>query len=302
MLNFTGKTANFEEWYEDLKAFTPKSTYFKVDSDTKKVILARTYSNLCKLIPYFGEINRPVSTKGIDEFAKITALVEEMEKHIKRKVVFFRTNLFSPKDVKSPSIVSNGLEAHDLLLSSSRLYRGYKELLKDGDLYLVFREKVEFKEEFRCFIENGHVKGISQYDDSDSLRKKKGASRIFTLEEREYLILLDYVQYVVESADIQSCVMDIGFTPTGISVIELNPFSPLTDKSLFANTEIYSDSFTGKTEIRYWKDHQTLTILEVENRCIVARKEDWMAIHKKAKPNLELSNLQANLANLKLQV
>lgn len=302
MLNFTGKTANFEEWYEAIEPFTPKSTYFKVDHETKKVIVGRTYDQLWKLIPYFGETNRRVSTKGIDEFSKITSLVDLMEKHIQRKDVFFRTNLFSPKDVKNPCFVSNGLEAWETLISSERLHRGYQELLKDDDLYLVFREKVEYKEEFRCFIENGHVKGISQYDDSNSIRRGKGASRIFTFDEREYLNLLDFVQHVVQSAGIMSCVLDVGYTPTGISVIELNPFGSVTDKSLFANTDIYSELTTGSTEIRYWKDHQTLSILESKNGRIVSRKEDWLPTPKRQGASLNFANLQAKLLDLKLNV
>lgn len=296
MLNFTGQMANFEDWYEGLKNYTPASTYFEVDDATKKVIIAKTFDQMCKNIPYFSEMNDRPDTTGIDEVALITSLVEEMDKHIQGKEVFFRSNLFSPKDVKSPCLVSTGKEAIELLLSSSRMYRGYKNILKDQDLYLVFREKVDFNEEFRCFIENGHVKGISQYDDSDSIRKGIGASRIYTLSDKDYLNLLDYVQFVIASTGIQSCVMDVGFTPIGTTVIELNPYGEVTDKSLFANSDIYSEPST-QTEIRFWQDHQTLKILEVKNGKITNRLDEWFAFVK-PKENDRLSALRLSLQNV----
>lgn len=299
MLNFTGMTANFQEWYEKMSVYTPKSTYFRVDADTKKVIMAKTFDKLCENIPYFGETNERIDTTEIDEVAKITSLIKEMNQHIEGKEVFFRTNLFSPKDVKSPCLVSSGEEALELLLSSSRMYRGYHRILKEQDLYLVFREKVDYQEEFRCFIENGHVKGISQYDDSDSVRLAQGSSRLFTLTSKEYLSLIDYVQHVVDATGIRSCVLDVGFIPTGLSVIELNPYGEVTDKSLFANTNIYDMSTSDQTEIRYWKDHQTIVVLEVKKGKVVREYEEWITI-KKAETHSRLLALKTSLQDFKL--
>jgi hypothetical protein len=299
MLNFTGQTAHFEDWYEAIKEYTPRSTYFRVDDDTKKVIIAKTFDKLCQTIPYFGEMHHRMDTTGLNEVSLITSLVEQMNLHVKREDVFFRTNLFSPKDVKSPCLVSSGQEALELLLSSSRLYRGYRELLKEQDLVLVFREKVDYQEEFRCFIENGQVKGISQYDDSDSIRKGTGASRIFSFTTKDYLPIMDYVEHVVASTGIQSCVLDIGITPVGMSVIELNPFGEVTDKSLFAQSDIYGEPLSGNTDIRFWKDHQTIRILEVKNRKIVQEYDEWM-MKKPSEENHRLDALRIALQGFQL--
>lgn len=277
MLNFTGKTANFEEWYEEIKEFTPVSTYFQVDEDAKKVIMARTFDVLEQKIPYFSEMNDRMSTTGIDEVAKLTALVDLMDMHIEGKEVFFRSNLYSPKDVKDSCIVSSGNEALSLLLASTRMYNGYYKLLKDLPLYLVFREKVDFQNEFRCFIADGHVKGISQAEDSDSIRLGIGASKIQGYSLNDYLRVLDYVESVVQETEMENVVLDVGISTTGIHVIELNPYGNLTDKSLFAKEDVYS-SGTSTTFIRFWKDQKTISVLEIEEGAVIQRYEETIEL------------------------
>lgn len=187
--------------------------------------------------------------------------------------MFFRTNLFSPKDVRKNCFVSTGKETIELLTSSYRMYEGYQKLLKEKDLYLVFREKISIKEEFRCFVENGNIKAISQYDDSRSLSQRKGASAIYSFGNKDYLSLYHYVNNFIKKCSVIHAVIDIAHTPNGFMIIELNPFHRYTDKSLFANVDIY-DKTMEETEIRFWKEPFVVKVLTVQNGKVIKETSD----------------------------
>jgi hypothetical protein len=294
-LDFTGTTANFEEWYETIKEFTPVSQYFRVSSEEKEALMVQTFDNLCNTVPYFSETHQRPNASVQEVEIILEKLAKKINEMIKGKEVFFRTNLFSPKDVRKHCFVSTGKEAIELLTSSYRMYKGYQELLKEKDLYLVFREKISVKEEFRCFVENGFIKGISQYDDSRSVSQRKGASAIYSFGNEDYLSLYHYVNNFIKKCSVIHAVIDIAHTPTGFMVIELNPFHRYTDKSLFANIDIYTKKIE-ETEIRFWKESFVMKVLAVQNGKVVKETEE---VVKPTVNHLDKNSLSLKIKQLK---
>jgi len=87
--------------------------------------------------------------------------------------------------------------------------------------------------EFRCFIRDGELVGISQYD-ADSYFDEV-ASQASVLEEA----LGSFVASFIHDLHIKTCAADVCFlrTPAGMSarLVELNPFVKTTDKCLFSS-------------------------------------------------------------------
>lgn len=255
MTKFTGETAHFETWYDLMAPFTPKSRWYALTPEEQVVVRARIYDYLLEDDPYFAMMNDRPETGGLDEAGVVAALREKIAGWLDGRPYFFRTNLFSPKDV-GVCRVENADDVLQLLLRSRRLYRGFR-LMGETPLTLVFREWVAPHEEFRCFIEDGRIKGVSQYDDSDSIMKAKGASELYTLSFADYARLAAYVQQVVDATRLETAVLDVARGDDGFWVVEINPFSPATDTCLFALEDIY-DIPILEPEIRYWVERFTI--------------------------------------------
>ncbi|MFF2531201.1 ATP-grasp domain-containing protein [Brevibacillus sp. NPDC058079] len=295
-LSFTGRTANFEKWYERLEKYTMPSVYFAVDEQTKRGIIAKTFERICEFDPYFGEMNSNPSLSTPLNLDEILRNLEKRFDHILQgKTFFFRTNLFSPKDVRPDCLVSNGNEALDLLLASQRLYKGYQNLLKTEDLYIVFREAVSFSEEFRCYIEGGQIKAISQYDDSNSVHKGLGASRLFQYAPDQYIDLYRFVDNAIKEVGIKDAVIDVGNTANGFLIIELNPYTEATDLCLFAKENVYKTPFNG-THIRFWEEKQLMkTYVLKEAKIVDILTEEVHERQSVFSTELVLSRLRASL-------
>jgi hypothetical protein len=139
-----------------------------------------------------------------------------------------------------------------MLLHSQRVYQ---------DLTLALEHPLEFQEhiiirkwvnvdcsmEFRCFVSNGNLNAISQYNYQVyfphlSTRKEEIQKRIC-----DYFIK---VHPLLESI-YQSYIIDFGFCDNyEVKVIELNPFLSTTDAALFSWEKDYEQLQNGPLEFR----------------------------------------------------
>ena len=249
MTRFMGNMALFETWYDLMAPFTPKSRWYALTPEEQAVVPARIYDHLLKDDPYYAVMFDRPATSGLDEATIIAALGEKIAGWLDGQPYFFRTNLLSPKDA-GLCRVENAEDVLDLLLRSRRLYR-VSPVMGATPLTLVFREWCTPYEEFRCFVENGRIKALSQYDDSDSIMKANGASEFYPLTPTDYVRLATYIQAVVDTTHLDTAVLDVARGDDGFWVVEINPFSPITDTCLFVLEDIY-DTPLPDPEIRYW--------------------------------------------------
>lgn len=272
-ISFKGDSANVELWYEQLKAFTSPSSLLPISEDERRAIEYQTFQRILDFDPYYGEMHdAPMKPNG-DIGAILEGITKKIDQIISNQSVFFRINLCSPKDAGENCIISNGEEALDLLLSSFRIYNGYKRVMKNKPIFLVMRELRSFEDEYRCFIENGKLIAISQYEDSDTVTKGSGASRLFALTSETILNLWRYVENVIESIGIVDAVLDVGNVKgAGFECIEINPFADCTDKCLYAGEDLYGN-IQGQS-FRYWFDTNILRTVEIEKNQIVAEWDE----------------------------
>jgi len=255
---FIGTTANFETWYPLVAPFTPLSHWYPLTPDERTVIRAQIFDHLLENDPYFGELHDRPDSHHLPESEIMVALREKIAEWLDGPPYFFRTNLGSPKDVGSCK-VHTAEDVLRLLLHSHRIYR-LLPLLEDQPLHLVFRAWVSLSQEFRCFIHEGEICGISQYDDSDTVRTRSGASQVFDLAPAAYVRLYDYVRHVIADAHLEDAVLDVAFGDHGFWVIEINPFAPCTDRCLFAGEDLYHES-QRPPEIRYWIEPFVIAVM-----------------------------------------
>jgi hypothetical protein len=111
--------------------------------------------------------------------------------------------------------------------------------------YLVFRKWCEINrwEEFRLFIFNKVIMGISQYYYDTYFPE------LVNNIEQYHQQLLTYFQAIKEKLPLNNCILDIVFIDQTSKILEINPLYELTDPCLFNWKE---DSFT-EFEFRYIK-------------------------------------------------
>lgn len=298
-LSFTGDSANVDLWYDALEGFTAPSTLIPISNEAQEAISYQTFQKILEFDPYFGEMHdSPIKPSG-DIETILQGVKRGIDDVLHGNNMFFRVNLCSPKDVGRECIVNNGEQTLDLLLSSFRLYKGYRSALKNKPMFLVFRELRQFEDEYRCFIEEGQIKAISQYEDSDTVNKALGASALYSITHEVITNLWGYVQNVIQEAGIETAVLDVGHVVgRGFECIEINPFADCTDKCLYTGEEVY----TGKVEgqFRYWFDSHVLRTVEVKDGNIL---HEWDEIVEEERVNTDiLALLQGALTERKKSI
>lgn len=235
-LSLIGKEGSMDIWYDWIKEFTPKSKFLYLSENDFILLRAMGYDRILEIDPYMGEMHDRPNT-GLtkeEELRRIEEIEKELDIMFDNSYKFFRTDIFSPKDVGS-CIVNNGKDALKLLSNSSRMYYNAPKIKEKEGISLILRDVVNYIEEYRVFVSNEKIVGVSQYLDSDIVQFQ------LILEDDEYKdiddekinLVSNYVHKVINECNLKDVVLDIGIDNTNnYHVVEINPYSKYTNRCL----------------------------------------------------------------------
>ena len=157
---------------------------------------------------------------------------------------FFKLSMHSPKDslfFKKRSIrnnepiefsVSNASELYQCLFTSLRTILDImRSLINDIPVYIVLREYIALSrwQEFRCFIVNNELIGVSQYSDEEYFSELQG-------KENQILTLIRKRLKRIQGRLPKTCILDVCIQNFNrVIVIEMNPFGCFSSASLYHN-------------------------------------------------------------------
>ena len=148
----------------------------------------------------------------------------------------------------TPIPLTNHIEIIERLMKSKRAYEDIKLSYKyNTPIYLFmieWDENINIRHEFRCFIKNKQLIGISQYDlYSDSIYMKCELNNI-TLSIKSFINNIDYVE--------PNYVVDVYIDQHGCCyLIEINPYDKTTSAINFSWNELNNDYDFGNIMLKY---------------------------------------------------
>lgn len=203
-----------ENWYEELKDYTIKSSYFRLNQKEVNAMIEKGIGR------YYNN----------EEMRNIVVNIEKARIELNYSSLFVRLGSRSPKDIdtmKYSTFISmlcdSGRVLEDLMLCSKVNYNPY--------IFLRKNIRMEKRNEFRCFVKDNKLVGISQYFyrdryyhiDDDNVREHiiDGAERL--------------LQKIIDKINLKDFVFDIYYRRDKDLplLIELNPWSDWTDSCLF---------------------------------------------------------------------
>lgn len=164
---------------------------------------------------------------------------------------FIRLSTRSIKDsfyMMTPIPLTNHIEILERLMKSKRAYDDVKLSYKyDTPIYLFMIEwdkHVDVRHEFRCFVKNGELIGVSQYDLYDDL----------DYMECELKDISSRIQHFVNDIyyDEQNYVVDVNLdNKRKCHLIEINPYDKTTSAIHFSWNELNTNYTFGKLILKY---------------------------------------------------
>ncbi len=204
---------------------------------------------LCSLS--IGQSNIELSFKDVVEPLldliwnnKKTPVVKILEDRVHEEVIKFPKGAFirlgsrSPKDVDIKPVFT-GKEAVELLLSSVRVFDDLVIAVQNRyNPHIFIREWVDMKEEFefRCFMKDKKLVGISQYQYNKRYLEVMNNSKSI-----EWVIQQFFNRQFKDACKLDDVVFDVfltqryGFSDVTweVKLLEINPFYAMTDPCLF---------------------------------------------------------------------
>ena len=231
-----------ENWYEILKDETIESKFIPITNDE------------CKFLITHGEFEFVIK----DQKYKNTKYRKEIEINLKQKILpvlkyfdnkaFFRLSSRSPKDSyffsHSRGLVKTFEDILRHFIDSERMVEDIlANFVSKEQVWIVLRKWVEIKkfEEFRLFIINKKLVGISQYYYKTYFKE--------LVENFKYYqdTILEYYNKVKDIIPLENCILDVIFIDKLPKILEINPLYELTDSCLFD----WDNDYFEKFEFRY---------------------------------------------------
>ncbi|WCK57306.1 ATP-grasp domain-containing protein (plasmid) [Aneurinibacillus sp. Ricciae_BoGa-3] len=158
--------------------------------------------------------------------------------HVFPEGIFLRNDKRSPKD--SDAFLNGKLrpartaqEAISFCLLSERTWVDFRDAKEHGHLpILVARKWMDFKpeREFRCFIKNGRLFAITQYDYQNHYEWV--TNHVDSIKAR----IISFIEEIKSLLPCDTLVVDVHINDQGITIIETNPYG-LSDPCLFEDYE-----------------------------------------------------------------
>jgi hypothetical protein len=203
VMRATPEQTYMNNWPEALWKLTfPGHKAIEISAQNVRALVARAYND----------------TEGQEHLA---ALKDRLEAEMEKCPWFIRLNSRSPKDYRNPPITMDPQEAIDFLTLSMRTVSDLEQMMVYGEPCVIYlRRPVSMAPgtEFRCFVKDGKLIAISQYD---------GALSRFPEESKDHIIsaLSDYAPRVTAAFPYSDFVFDVFFVEQKHPcLIEVNPY------------------------------------------------------------------------------
>lgn len=226
-----------ENWPQALMALSVPSVGLELD---REGIVALGRAQI-ELFEFWNDIHRASDWAGPTQ--ETVALIERaLDRNIARVGgrAFVRLGSRSPKDTYSPlqPMVTSGAQALERFLGTSERF--------NEDLLLAFHqqypahiwtrrwEDIKPYQEFRCFMYERKLLGVSQYIYSDHSQDYDGAyPEIYNFAKSIRDFIWSFFTVFRLRSHLDSVIFDVWVTNTGIRLLEINPYFDLTDPCLF---------------------------------------------------------------------
>lgn len=242
-LSLTAYTdSSMNQWYDQIKPFTPASKFLHVSEQDYQVLRALQYDTLSQDDAYLTETHtRPITNMTKDEEINHIQIIEnKLDELFDSKEKFFRTDIFSPKDAGS-CIVKTGKEIINLIAHSSRLFYDLPKIKQTPGISLVLRDVIFYQDEYRIFIKDANIQGISQSLDSDIINYKLilNNDEYKQIDDAKIQKVQEYATYLINECHLQDVVLDVGIdNDNNYYAIEINPYCTTTDKCLLSSIDL----------------------------------------------------------------
>lgn len=236
------KETFIENWYKKLEKETIKSFF---------IPLSKRETIACLLNAELGVILEETYPLNIKE--KSTILENLLHKikinlNLLNDKAFFRLNSRSAKDswyglgkidlpyFKNKGLVLQSIDVLRWMGDSERIFEDLIVFLDNSyPPQIILREWIEIKrhEEFRCFILNSELKGISQYYHISSNFQTNYFPELLNRIDFYKESIIEYFNRIKRIINLKNYVLDIFFFNDKPKILELNPLCELTDPCLF---------------------------------------------------------------------
>lgn len=298
-LVMTSKSDMFEGWYETVKDYTPESVILPITKEEEIVLRAISYDRFIQRGYYPDSMPlRPNKFSKEEENKIIIGLKNKIDQILKGNKRFFRANVFSPKDT-GKCIVSNADEVIEAFSLSERIFYKAGMLMEGKPMTFVFRDIINIKEEYRVFVKDNKIIGISQYEDSDVIVKNEPVENVYSINEGDILKIYTWVEDMIKITGVDTAVVDVAKLLNGsYCVIELNPFNGVTDKCLLAEYKMYDEPYKNLI-VAYATSINSIRIIElkIDNNKVNMIHEEILEIKED-----ERKDISSLLSSLKLKM
>jgi hypothetical protein len=230
------KPTYIENWNSNLFSYSMPTILIPLSEKEHITLL-----NIADAIEKFDENIIPISIQSLWD-----KIENELQKH--SEGYFIRLGSRSPKDsytaVKNNYCITSTFDVFACLLESMRVFEDlcFAKSVKYSP-YIALRQwiKIEQKDEFRCFVRNGEIVGISQYFYNDyypsiELEKDK-------IEASIRILFNKIKNYIPENI-----IFDVIYNSDFSTLLEINPYSNFyTNPCLFTWKPEEFDIFQFRT-------------------------------------------------------
>lgn len=235
-----------DRWYSIIKNYTPKSLFIPLSQEEANAINKQNFNTLSLKEAKFSQnyTLEDISINGSNDLADeevkklLSNIANKIDLALDGQNMFLRTNVMAIKDTCS-GIISNGKEAVEKLLNGSKeLFNWFTYYNRYNNISLVLREPISIKEEYRVFIKDNKIIGISQIINSNIIRcgLKVDESFVYENPERSIGIVDDFIKDVIVNCNIETAIIDVAIDKDSkLWVIDLNPYHDYMDKCILEN-------------------------------------------------------------------
>lgn len=249
------KIVGLDRWYQIIERYTPKSIFISLTQEEANAINKQNFNTLSLKENDFSKYYsiKDIGLTDSDDLSdeKIRTLLSDIANKINLaldgKKMFLRTNVMAIKDTCN-GIITSGEDAVERLLNGSKdLFNWFAYYNKYNKLGIVLREPIDIKEEYRVFVKDGEIIGISQNVDSNIINYKLmvNESLVYESPEKSLGIVDDFIKNIISDCNIEIASIDVAIDKNDkLWVIDLNPYHDYMDKCILE--DINFDYFCNK--------------------------------------------------------
>lgn len=249
------KIVGLDRWYQIIERYTPKSIFISLTQEEANAINKQNFNTLSLKENDFSKYYsiKDIGLTDSDDLSdeKIRTLLSDIANKINLaldgKKMFLRTNVMAIKDTCN-GIITSGEDVVERLLNGSKdLFNWFAYYNKYNKLGIVLREPIDIKEEYRVFVKDGGIIGISQNVDSNIINYKLmvNESLVYESPEKSLGIVDDFIKNIISDCNIEIASIDVAIDKNDkLWVIDLNPYHDYMDKCILE--DINFDYFCNK--------------------------------------------------------